>query len=268
MNNGVMIFKRVQGGLKQTAVSGLLAAALVIAVVPAVKAAELSKSDIEQIVHDYVIKHPDVVMKAADDYQRTAVEERRKAALKLNRADLFDDKSPFIGNPRGDVTLVEFFDYNCHYCKQVFPALKSLADSDKNVKIIFKDFPILSPTSELAAKWAIAAQKQGKYFVLHEELMKHDGPLTEADIEAAGAAVKLDLVQAKKDVESPEAASQIERNRALAAQMSFNSTPSFVINDQAFSGVPQGADLQQLVTDARQQQTDEQGKNKADTTTP
>ena len=123
---------------------------------------------VEKIIHDYIVKHPDLIMKSVDDFQRASMEQKQQGAIKQNRAALFDDdKSPFMGNPAGDVTIIEFFDYNCHYCKQVFPEIKSLTETDKNLKVIFKDFPILGPTSEVAAKWALAAQAQGKYFPFH-----------------------------------------------------------------------------------------------------
>jgi protein-disulfide isomerase len=193
-----------------------------------------------------------VILKAVDDFQKKDMQKRQDDALKMNHEELFNnEKSPFIGNPHGDVTMIEFFDYNCHYCKQIFPELKSLSESDKNLKIIFKDFPILGPTSETSAKWALAAQMQGKYFPFHQKLMEHKGPFNDDDIEAIAKGIGLDIAKAKHDVEGTDVLLQIERNRTLASQMNFNGTPSFVINDEAFSGIPDQKDLQKKIAEAR-----------------
>ncbi len=212
----------------------------------------LTKEQVETIVHDYLMAHGDVVLNSVESYQKKDLNDRQAQALKVNHDELFNnEKSPFIGNPKGDVTLIEFFDYNCHYCKDVFPTLKSLSDGDKNLKIIFKDFPILAPSSETAAKWALAAQRQDKYFEFHQKMMEHKGPITDEDIEKVAKAVNLDLSAARSYVDSTDAMMQLERNRALASQMSFNGTPSFVINETAFSGVPDKEDLKKKIADVR-----------------
>ncbi|MDE1151854.1 MAG: DsbA family protein [Micavibrio sp.] len=230
-------------------IAGLLATA---APVHAADTSNLSKDQIEQIVHDYLMAHGDVILNSVDTYQKKDVNDRQAAALKVNHDELFNnEKSPFIGNPKGDVTMIEFFDYNCHYCKDVFPTLKSLTENDKNLKIIFKDFPILAPSSETAAKWALAAQRQNKYFEFHQKMMEHKGPITDEDIEKVAKSVDLDLSAARTYVDSTDAMMQLERNRALAQQMAFNGTPSFVINDTAFSGVPDKEDLKTKIAEAR-----------------
>lgn len=250
--------------MKKLVFPAVLAIGLVFGAMQASSAADMSKDQVEQIVHDYIVAHPDVILQAVDDYQRRDMEKRQSDALKLNHEELFNnEKSPFIGNPNGDVTMIEFFDYNCHYCKQIFPELKSLADSDKHLKIIFKDFPILGPTSEVGAKWALAAQMQGKYFPFHQKMMEHKGPFNDDDIEAIAKSIGLDLNKAKHDVEGTEVLLQIERNRTLASQMNFNGTPSFVINDEAFSGVPDQKGLEQKIADARAKK-DGKGDDKAD----
>jgi len=243
-----------QVSIKKTALAIIMAGLLATAA-PAAHAADttnLSKEEIEQIVHDYLMAHGDVVLNAVDTYQKKDVNDRQSAALKVNHDELFNnEKSPFIGNPKGDVTMIEFFDYNCHYCKDVFPTLKSLSDNDKNLKIIFKDFPILAPSSETAAKWALAAQRQNKYFEFHQKMMEHKGPITDEDIEKVAKSVDLDMSAARTYVDGTDAMMQLERNRALAQQMAFNGTPSFVINDTAFSGVPDKEDLKTKIADAR-----------------
>jgi len=226
-------------------------------------AAELTKDQVEEIVHDYLMSHGDVVMNAVDTFQKKDQTERQTQALKVNHEELFNnEKSPFIGNPKGDVTLIEFFDYNCHFCKDIFPTLKSISDGDKNLKIIFKDFPILAPSSETAAKWALAAQKQNKYFEFHQKMMEHKGGIMDDDIEKVAKDVGLDLSAARTFVDSTDAMMQVERNRALASQMAFNGTPSFVINNQAFSGVLSKDELKAKIYDARKGAEDKKTDDK------
>lgn len=212
----------------------------------------LTQAQVENIVHDYLMNHADVILDAVEKYQNTSMQKRQEEALAQNHDELFNnEKSPTMGNPKGDVTLIEFFDYNCHFCKQIFPQVKELLKDDKNLKVIFKDFPILGPTSETAAKWALAAQKQGKYFEYHVAVMDHNGPLTDDFIQSTAKSIGLDMDKAKKDAESTDVMIQIERNRALASQMNFNGTPSFIVNDDAFSGTPDGG-LKQAIANARQ----------------
>lgn len=243
--------------LKTIAIGAGLAAALLFTA-PAAQAADapapaatLTKTQVETIVHDYLMNHADVILDAVEKYQNTSMQKRQDEALAQNHDELFNNQSsPSIGNPKGNVTMIEFFDYNCHFCKGVFSQVKDLAKTDKNLKIVFKDFPILGPTSETAAKWALAAQKQGKYFEFHTAMMQHNGPLTDDVIQNAAKSVGLDMAKAKKDADSTEVMIQIERNRALASQMNFNGTPSFIVNSDAFSGVPDGG-LKQAVDNAR-----------------
>jgi protein-disulfide isomerase len=253
------------GSLKKMLLPAVLAAGLMLAGMQGASAAELSKEQIEEIVHDYIVNHADVILKSVDDFQRKDMEKRQSDALKMNHEELFNnEKSPFIGNPDGDVTLIEFFDYNCHYCKQIFPELRALSEKDKKLKIIFKDLPILGPTSESSARWALAAQIQGKYFPFHQKLMEHKGPFADGDLEGIAKNIGLDLAKAKKDVEGTEVLLQIERNRSLAGHMNFNGTPSFVVNEQAFSGVPNQEELTKKIAEARSKKGDGASEEKTE----
>ena len=241
----------IQTSFKKFATSAVIVMGL-MASTASFAADALTKEQVETIVHDYLMAHGDVILNSVESYQKKDLNDRQAQALKVNHDELFNnEKSPFIGNPKGDVTLIEFFDYNCHYCKDVFPTLKSLSDSDKNLKIIFKDFPILAPSSETAAKWALAAQRQDKYFEFHQKMMEHKGPITDEDIEKVAKAVNLDLSAARSYVDSTDAMMQLERNRALASQMSFNGTPSFVIGRGLSSGASDITTLKALVSASR-----------------
>lgn len=201
----------------------------------AVKA--LSKTEIEQVIHDYIMAHPETIMESVDQFQKKAQESRFGDAVEKNKDALFKDTaSPEIGNPKGDVTVVEFFDYNCHYCKDALPQIKKMLEKDKNVRVIFKDFPILGPTSETASKWALAAHKQSKYFEFHKVLMENKQPISDEVLEKLAKDVGLDLDKAKKAVEGTDVLIQIEKNRSLATNMGLSGTPAFVIGTEIVPG--------------------------------
>lgn len=221
-----------------------------IAAMPA--QAELTRDDVNVMIKSYIMENPQLILDSVNEFQRRSQQERQTAALAANKDELFNnERSPVLGNPKGDVTIVEFFDYNCHYCKEVFATLYELTQEDKNLKVVFKDFPILGPTSETAAKWALAAQQQDKYFEFHKKLMEHKGALKNEDITAAAKDIGLDVDKARMYVDGTESLLQIERNRGLANQMAFNGTPAFVINDEAFSGVPAKEELKKKIADKR-----------------
>lgn len=199
--------------------------------------AEMTKEDVEKIVREYIADHGDEILKSVDEFQKKDIKVKQDEAMKQHHDELFNNEhSPFIGNEKGDVTLIEFFDYNCHYCKEILPNLQKIAEEDKGVKIIFKDIPILGATSETAAKWALAAHKQNKYFEYHIKLMQNKGPITDDLLTKSAEAVGMDVAKAKKDSESTDVLIQLERNRSLFSSMGFNGTPAFVINEEAFAG--------------------------------
>ncbi len=197
----------------------------------------MTKEQVEKIVEEYLMSHGEVILKSVDTFQRVTMSQRHADAVKNNHNDLFrNERLPFIGNPDGDVKLVEFFDYNCGYCKKAFADLKAVSEADKNVKIIFFDFPILGPTSETAARWALASHKQNKYFAFHQALMNHQGALSDEVLEKIAKDTGLDVAKLKTDADSAEVKTQIEKNRALAGQMGIGGTPAFVVGDEVMPG--------------------------------
>jgi protein-disulfide isomerase len=252
--------------IRTAAVAAVVLAASVLSLSPAQAApdqtpAPLDRAAVEAIIHDYIVNNPDVILTAVDQYQRQSMESKQSAALDSNRADLYEDAaSPMIGNPKGDVTLIEFFDYNCGYCKRVAPMIEQLSKDDKNVKIIFKEFPILAPTSETAAKWALAAAKQGKYFAYHQALMAHQGQISEDLLTKIGADLKLDVAKLRTDAAATEPLLQIERNRALASQMGLTGTPSFIVGDQIVPGAIEMDAMKDLIAKARAASKKDGGK--------
>lgn len=196
----------------------------------------MTKEDVQVIVRDYIKEHPLEILNSVDEYQRGRASAQHKEGLKQNEFALFKEKSPETGNPKGDVTIVEFFDYNCGYCKRVLPTIQSLLDEDKNLRIIFKDFPILGPSSELAARWALASEKQGKYFEYHKALMSAHGAINEETLTTIAKGVGLDVEKLKKDAQDSEISGIISKNRNIAASIGLTGTPAFIIGSQVAPG--------------------------------
>ncbi len=241
----------------------LAAAAVASAVLfPAVQAPALAQDvpaaqrpAIEKIVREYLLQNPEVIVEAIEELQkRERADEERKAkqGLAQNKSKLFNDPaSPVAGNPQGDVTLVEFFDYQCGYCKAVQADVQRLIKDDGKLRFVFKELPILGPASVAASKAALASRAQGKYEAYHNALMGHRGQLDEATIFKLASSVGLDTERLKKDMESPEVQQAIGANLALAEQLGIRGTPGFVVGDRIVPGAIKLDDMKKLVAEAR-----------------
>lgn len=150
---------------------------------------------------------------------------------------LRDPGSPVLGNPQGDVTLVKFTDYQCSFCKAAEPRIEKLIADDPNVRVVVKEFPVLGPVSVVAAKAALASQKQGKYAAYHQAMMGYRGRLTDADILAMAGKVGLNVDKLKVDMESPEVTDQIIATFDLARAVKISLTPGYIVNATVLSGV-------------------------------
>jgi protein-disulfide isomerase len=213
------------------------------------------KTAIEQIVKDYLLAHPEVLMQSLSAYQQkqeAAEAEAQRGALISRQEDLFrNPTSPVIGNPKGDVTLVEFFDYQCGYCKAVHADVRRLLDSDGKVRLVYKEFPILGPASITAARAALAAQRQGKYDALHVALMENRGQLDDDKVFRIAGSVGLDVTQLKKDMQAPEINDILQRNLRLASELNIRGTPAFVVGDQIVPGAVSLDKLKELIAAGR-----------------
>jgi protein-disulfide isomerase len=166
--------------------------------------------------------------------------EKLKLTLKESASEIFRrPNAPIAGNPNGDITVVEFFDYNCGYCKRAFGDIAKLVEKDPKVKIVFKELPILSKSSEEAAKVALAAKMQGKYWEAHRALIAVRGEVNEQTALRAVEKLGLDMAKLKKDLDAPEVKAEIETVRNLAQKMGINGTPHFLVGDRAIAGAPQ-----------------------------
>lgn len=213
------------------------------------------RSEIEQVVRDYLLENPELLLEALEVLeQRTqaAQESRQQETLSLHRDELGRDAtSPVLGNPEGDVTVVEFFDYQCGYCKQASAALRDLLERDPGVRLVMKEFPILGPASLVGARAALAAERQGGYEDLHWALMANRGQLDEEKVFALAAEAGLDVEQLRADMNDPRIQETLRRNYGLAEQLEIRGTPAFVIGDQLLPGAVPLEQLQQAVDAAR-----------------
>jgi protein-disulfide isomerase len=215
----------------------------------------LTKEAVEQIIRQYLLDHPEVVadsIRLLQERQRT--EERRRAGAAIAGAQeelLRDPATPVGGNPRGDVTVVEFFDYQCGYCKRVAPVLKQLIAEDPKVRVAYKEFPILSPESVLAARAALAANRQGKYERFHELLMEAAGPLTLERILAVAGEATLDVEALKGEMSAPAVQAALDKTQALAQSLGLRGTPAFIVGTEFVPGAVDLPTLKALVAKAR-----------------
>jgi protein-disulfide isomerase len=213
------------------------------------------RKEVEAIVRDFLKNHPDVLidaMQAADDKLKSDAKDKAQQALADHRRDLLDDPlSPGAGNPKGDVTLVEFFDYRCPYCKQVEPALEKLVGDDRQLRFIYKEFPVLGPDSEVAAHAALAARKQGKYDAFHRAMMATKGQISDQTVMDVAGSVGLDIVQLKRDMASPEVEKTLKGDMALADALDISGTPAFIVGNTIIPGAVGLDDLKQAIADAR-----------------
>ena len=212
-------------------------------------------ADVQQTIHDYILAHPEVLMESlqrAKKKEDDRIAASRKSTVKSFRKELTaDSRTPIFGNPNGDVTLVEFFDYRCPYCRRMEPLLQNLIRDDPGVRVVQKEWPILGPASVYAARVALAALKQGKHPQLHEALMAKKPNMNEAVILKAAEEVGLDIDQIKVDMNSPEVDNEIQRGIQIAKLLGLNGTPAFIVGDELLPGWTDLATLKSMVDGAR-----------------
>jgi protein-disulfide isomerase len=211
--------------------------------------------EFEQRVRDYLLKNPEVIMEALQilqERQRAAEAENLKRTIAERSAEILNDPAaPVGGNPSGDITLVEFFDYNCPYCRRVAPTVTDLIEDDPNLRLVYKEFPILGPGSQFAARAALASRAQGKYLEFHETLMNAGQQVNEDSVIEIARAVELDVDRLAEDMEDPAIEAAIARNLELASALGITGTPSFVIGDRVVPGAVDRTTLEALITQAR-----------------
>lgn len=210
---------------------------------PVGKFSASDRADIETIIKDYLMNNPEIlyeVQTALEIKMEKEQAEKTKKAISENAKDIYrHPNAALAGNPDGDITVVEFFDYNCGYCKRGFSDLAKLIKADPNVRVVFKEFPILSADSEKAAMVALAAGQQGKYWDVHQKLISARGRATEESALKAAEEAGVDMEKLKADYKSDAVKNEIERVKTLAKTMGINGTPHFLVGDRSIGGAPQ-----------------------------
>lgn len=211
-------------------------------------------STLDNAIEQYIRMHPEVIEQSlqALEAKREAEEKtRQKVALANRQQDLMNDpSSPVSGNLKGDIAVVEFFDYRCGYCKRVAGAVTQLQQEDPRVRVVYKDLPILGEASELAAKAALASKAQGKHQAFHEALLASNGDMTKDSILAIANGVGLDAKKLVADMANPEWQTIIDRNRALAKELGISGTPGFIVGTELVPGALDVKGLKDLIARA------------------
>jgi len=242
-------------------VPALLALALGVApqAAPAQSISDVQRSDIEKIVREYIIAHPEVLEEAMNELskrQAVAEAEKHQVTIAKNADAIFNSpRGVTIGNKDGDVTFVEFFDYNCGYCKRAMADMMEIMKADPKLKVVLKEFPVLSQGSVEAAQVGVAVRMQDptgkKYLDFHQKLLSGRGAADKARAMAVAKEAGLDMAKLEKDLGSPEVRATLEENMKLAEALGMNGTPSYVIGKQVVIGAVGAESLKEKIGIAR-----------------
>lgn len=217
---------------------------------------EAQREEIVSILREALRRDPSILRDAFAAIQEAEERERagaQRGAIATHRRALFEDPAdPVRGNPRGDVTIVEFFDVRCPYCKRLHAEMAGLLRRDRNLRVVMKDLPILGPQSVVAARALLAAQRQGKYAELYDALMGLRGQPTDAAIRAEAERLGLDHARLRRDMEDPAIQRRLDANIALARALRIEGTPALVIGETLVPGAVPLAQIEQLIAEARQ----------------
>jgi protein-disulfide isomerase len=245
-----------------TAATGCLAALLAFASPQNARAAEFSapqRGEIEKIVHEYLVAHPEVLQEAMAELEKRQVAAeaaKHDAAVKEHAKALFaSPRQVNLGNPKGNVTFVEFFDYNCGYCKRAMGDMLTLLKDDSQLKVVLKEFPVLGPGSVEAAQVAVAVRMQDpsgkKYLEFHQKLLGGRGHADKAHALAVAKEIGMDMTKLQKDIDGPEVKATLQENFKLAEALGMNGTPSYVVGNKVVVGAVGLDALKERVNTAR-----------------
>ncbi|MDA5095725.1 DsbA family protein [Aliiroseovarius sp. KMU-50] len=217
----------------------------------------LDESRVKELVLEAIRENPEIVMEAV-----SILEQRQAEVAELARADTLsnqrnlleqDPNAPVLGNPDGDVTVVEFFDYNCPYCRRAMDEVQGLLDDDPNVRLVYREWPILGEGSVFAARAALASRNQGKYEEFHWAMMGMKGRAGEASVLRIAEDIGLDVDQLQKDMQAPEIDEHIATSMNLSKSLGFNGTPSFVIGKALVPGFVEKNKLVEIIDATREE---------------
>lgn len=218
-------------------------------------AQDLTEERIKELALQAIRENPQIIMEAVQllEAEQAAAQADAQAEVLKNQRELLerDPNAPVLGNPDGDVTVVEFFDYNCPYCKRAMAEVQGLIAADPNVRLVYREWPILGEGSVFAAKAALAAREQGKYEEFHWALMGMQGRAEEASVLRVAEDIGLDVERLRADMDAPEIEEHIATSMRLTQALGFNGTPSFVIGDNLIPGFVEEEQLRSAVDDTR-----------------
>jgi protein-disulfide isomerase len=207
---------------------------------------DAQKKEFEKVIHDYLVSNPEVLLEASQALQQKQqqnMQQKAQAAILENVAQIFEGKLTTAGNPKGNVTIVEFFDYQCIHCKKMAPTMDSLIKKDRDLRVIYKEFPIFGQSSDTASRAALAAAMQGKYMAMHEALLKIENRLDEKQIMDTAKSVGLDVTKLKTDMNSKEVSDILTANRQLAEKLQLMGTPAFIVASTPDGQFKTGSDV-------------------------
>jgi protein-disulfide isomerase len=245
--------------LAQTTPQNAPAAATPAPVTTAPVFSDTQRQAIEAIVKDYLVKNPDVLQEAIAEGEKRAQETQKlaqAAALKESREALHNSPHGVVaGNPAGDVTMVEFFDYNCGYCRKALGDIQALIKGDPKLRVVLRDFPVLGAESLEASKLALAAKQQlkaDKMFDFHVKLLETKGRVTGERALAVAKEMGLDVVRLAKDAQGPDVKAALSENMTLGDKLGLSGTPAFIIGDEVIPGAVGVDPIRKTISDVRQ----------------
>ena len=204
---------------------------------------EINKDNIETIIKNFLKKNPDFVKSTLDNYKISLENKKKQNAIKL----LKDVDNPGIFPKQADITIYEFFDYNCGYCKSVMQNIFNIYKKDKKVEIVFVEYPILSNSSLSAAIASLAARNQKKYFEFHSKLMKHAGKIDDKLLLSFAKDLKIDTKKLKSDYSNEKLMLIINKNREIANRLNLRGTPAFIIGNKIYPGAMSEKDIEKAI---------------------
>ena len=218
---------------------------------------EAEKQEIEQIIENYLLENPELMLRVFERLEQVQKDEETRrdlTALTIQRKGLERDGYSFVaGNPDGDITIIEFFDYRCTYCKRTIPEVDAVLAKDPNVRLVLKEFPILGPDSMFASRAAIASMKQDKYKAFHDALFAHRTALNKSAVLKIAAKSGINMALLKADMEDPSIRKQIAKNIGIAESLRIEGTPTFIVGDTVLRGAVERDRLFAEIAAARQQ---------------
>lgn len=214
---------------------------------------KLTREELNEYIYEYIMENPEVILESVDKLRQKMQENSNtdNEFIEENFVEMANNANiPFMGSDKPKVTIIEFFDYNCGYCKKSLDAITELLRSEFDLKVSFREYPILSPSSRTAAKAALAARKQGKYFVLHSALMSMQGNLNEDKIFQAASNLKIDINKLKKDMNNIDIENILQENEDLARKLNIRGTPTFIINGKLYAGALELNKLKTIINES------------------